>query len=33
MNNLAQSLDNWITTPDNGVPQYEAPIDEEDEDE
>ncbi|MGM0133721.1 hypothetical protein EA82_00770 [Enterococcus hirae] len=33
MNDFSTALDNWITTPDNGVPQYEAPIDEEDEDE
>lgn len=33
MNNLAQSLDNYITDPDWGRPSYEVPIDEEDEDE
>lgn len=29
MNELA-NLDNYLTDPDWGVPQYEAPIDEED---
>lgn len=31
MNNLAQSLDNWLTDPDYAKPPYEAPIDEENE--
>jgi len=33
MNDFAQSLDNYITDPDYAKPPYEAPSDEEDEDE
>lgn len=33
MNDFGQSLDQRLTTPEWGVPQYEAPIDEEEDDE